>query len=49
MRAADSSDPAVSAAKATFQTTAAQQLKGLMSRGVESGQASAQLMDELTF
>ena len=48
MRAADCSDPAVSAAKATFQTTATQQLKGLMSQGVESCQASTQLMDELT-
>ena len=41
-------EPAVREAKAAFRTAAAQQLKCLMAEGIEGGQASTHLMDELT-
>lgn len=44
----EDSDGAVTAAKTAFQMTAAKQLKGLMAQGVDPGDASTELLDELT-
>lgn len=44
----DDSDGAVTAAKAAFKITASKQLKGLMAHGRDPGDASTELLDELT-
>ena len=44
----DDNDGAVTAATAAFKNTAAKQLKGLMAHGINPGDASTELLDELT-
>ena len=44
----DDNDGAVTAATAAFKNTAAKQLKGLMAHGIDPGDASTELLDELT-
>ena len=44
----DEGDGAVDAAKAVFKITASKQLKRLLSHGVNPGDASTELLDELT-